>query len=233
MERRVAEAVEALRRGEPVMVFDAWGREEEVDLVYHAAFVTWREVNILRRIAGGLICYATRYDLVSRLGLPFLHEALAKIPSLEPLASRRLSYGDPPAFVLWINHRGVKTGISDVDRAKTIAALHRLTLLLSEDPGRARRFFEEEFVVPGHVALLASRGLDKRRGHTELSVALAEMAGLAPSVVFAEMLGDHGESLSLDEAERLSRLTGIPLVHGDEIIEAWWEWRESRVGRRG
>lgn len=221
----VRRAVEALRRGEPVMVFDGWGREEEVDLVYHASFVTWREVSLLRRIAGGLICYATRYDLLEKLEVPFMHEILAKLPSLEPLATRRLGYGDPPAFILWINHRRVKTGISDVDRARTIAALHRLTQLLLEDVGAARRFFRDEFVVPGHVALLASRGLEKRRGHTELSVALAEMAGLSPSVVFAEMLGDHGSSLTLDEAERFSRLTGIPLVTGDEIIEAWWEWR--------
>ncbi len=226
----VSRAIEALRRGDPVMVFDGWGREEEVDLVYHASFVTWREVSLLRRIAGGLICYATRHDLLARLDLPFMHEVLAKLPSLEPLATRRLGYGDPPAFVLWINHRSVKTGISDVDRAKTIAALHRLTQLLAEDVVKARRYFREEFVVPGHVALLASRGLEKRRGHTELSVALAEMAGLSPSVVFAEMLGDHGSSLTLDEAERFSRLTGIPLVTGDEIIEAWWEWR-SRDGR--
>ena len=221
----VERAVEALRRGEPVMVFDGWGREEEVDLVYHASFVTWREVSLLRRIAGGLICYATRYDLLQKLDLPYMHELLSKVPSFEPLASRRLGYGDPPAFIVWINHRGVRTGISDVDRAKTIAALHRLTQLLMENDEAAKRFFRSEFVVPGHVALLASRGLDKRRGHTELSVALAEMAGLSPSVVFAEMLGDHGGSLTLDEAERFSRLTGIPLVTGDEIIEAWWEWR--------
>ncbi|AEM39173.1 34-dihydroxy-2-butanone 4-phosphate synthase [Pyrolobus fumarii 1A] len=225
---RVEVAIRALKRGEPVMVFDGWGREEEVDLVFHASSVTWREVSLLRRVAGGLICYATRYDLLKKLGIPFLHEALAKVPSLAPLAERRLSYGDPPAFVLWVNHRSVKTGISDVDRAKTIAALHRLTQLLIEGDEKAVKFFQDEFVVPGHVALLGSRGLEQRRGHTELSVALAEMAGLSPSVVFAEMLSDHGESMGLDEAERFSRLTGIPLVTGDEIIEAWWEWRNAR-----
>ncbi len=232
MKSSVARAVEALRRGEPVMVFDGWGREEEVDLVYHASSVTWREVSLLRRIAGGLLCYATRYDLLEPLNIPFMHEALAKIPSLAPLAAKRLSYGDPPAFLLWVNHRSVKTGISDVDRAKTIAALHRLTqLLLDGELVAARRFLAEEFVAPGHVAWLASRGLERRRGHTELSVALAEMAGLSPSVVFAEMLGDNGESMSLDEAERFSRLTGIPLVTGDEVIEAWWEWKASRERR--
>ncbi len=225
-QERIAEAIKALQRGDPVMIFDGKGREEEVDLVFHASRVTWKEVYLLRTMAGGLICYATRYDLLAKLDVPFLHEALAKIPSLAPLASRRLSYGDPPAFVLWVNHRSVRTGISDRDRAKTIKALHRLTLILAQDPVEARSFFRDEFIVPGHVALLGSRGLDKRRGHTELSIALAEMAGLEPSVVFAEMLGAHGDSLSLEEAEKLSRLTGIPLVTGDEVIEAWWVWRD-------
>ncbi len=222
----VTDAIRALQHGEAVMIFDGRGREEEVDLVFHASRVTWKEVYLLRTVAGGLICYATRYELLARLDIPFLHEALAKIPSLAKPATRRLSYGDPPAFVLWVNHRSVKTGISDRDRAKTISALHRLTVLLREDPQAARLFFEEEFIVPGHVALLGSRGLEKRRGHTELSIALAEIAGLEPSVVFAEMLGAHGESLSLEEAEKLSRLTGIPLITGDEIIEAWWLWRD-------
>ena len=230
MSRAVDKALEALRDGRPIMIYDSGGREGEVDLVYPAWSVTWREVKDLRLTAGGLICYASLYSILRILGIRWASEIISNVPELRPLASRRPGYGDPPAFTIWVNHVSVRTGISDEDRAKTIRALDRVVeLAFRGDVDGAVRMFREEFMAPGHVPVLASRGLERRRGHTELAVSLALIAGLRPSVVLAEMLGDRW-SLGLGEAKRLAEKRGIPLVTGDEVVEVCMEVEVCRSG---
>jgi len=226
----VWKAVEALKSGVPVMVYDGDEREAEVDLVYHASRVDVDAVYTLRTRAGGLLCFATSDTVRRGLGLPWGDELLEKVPGLERLARRRLSYGDRPAFTVWVNYSGVKTGISDSDRALTFRELDRVVnLFFTEGAERARDYFLSSFQAPGHVPVLASRGLAARRGHTELSIALALLAGLRPSVVFAEML-DYGSSLSLEKARLVSAREGWPLVSGEEIVEAC---RDEEVCWRG
>ncbi|MEB3816731.1 MAG: 3,4-dihydroxy-2-butanone-4-phosphate synthase [Desulfurococcales archaeon] len=219
--RVIDEAIEALARGRPVMIHDSGGREDEIDLVYYAGSVGADEVYTLRTRAGGLICYATTLNVVRSLNLMFMDELLEKIGGIyRSLAVKLPSYGDRPAFVLWVNHVATKTGISDDDRALTIRKLHEVTdMVIRGDIERARRAFESEFQSPGHVPLLAARSLDVRRGHTELSIALTKLAGLRPSVVFAEML-TRGGRLRLEEARVLAEKNGWPLVEGDHIVEA-------------
>ncbi len=216
----VDEAVEALRRGGPVMVFDSESRESEVDLVYYAPRVGVEEIYDLRVNAGGLICFATHGRVARAIGLPWGDELYSLHPTLKPLAARRLGYGDRTAFTVWVNHVGVATGIRDSDRALTARMLSKVADLAWR--GRvedARRLFTEEFVAPGHVPILAARGLGERRGHTELAVSLAVLAGLTPALVLAEML-DKGAQLSLEKAREIAEARGIPLVSGDDILEA-------------
>ncbi len=202
------------------MIYDDDNREAEVDLVYYAPTVTSDSIYTLRTLAGGLICFATDSSITRSLGLPWGDELISMHPSLKPLASRRLGYGDRPAFTIWVNHVSVKTGIRDHDRSITIRKLDEVVgLVLDGRVEEARRVFYTEFQAPGHVPILASRSLDERRGHTELSIALSRIAGLKPSMVIAEML-DRGTALSVDKASRLGREMGWPLVRGSEIIEA-------------
>ena len=225
-EASVEEALKALSRGSPVLIFDSMGREAEVDMVYYAGGVDADTIYNLRVLAGGLICYATKLEVVRALGLPYGDELLERLGGgLELLARRRLGYGDRPAFTIWVNHTSVSTGIRDVDRARTVSELHRVTeLVLAGKVGDAKRKFYTEFQAPGHVPVLAARSLVERRGHTELAVHLAEMAGLKPSVVFAEMLS-RGGALGLEEAKVLSERMGWPLVTGNEVVEAYRRWR--------
>ncbi|MCE4603667.1 MAG: 3,4-dihydroxy-2-butanone-4-phosphate synthase [Aeropyrum sp.] len=219
MAGNIEAAVEALRSGRPVMIFDGDAREGETDLVYYAGSVTWREIGVLRREAGGLICYVTTEKVGRLLGLKFAQEIIAAHEDLRPLAHKTPSYGDPPAFSIWVNHVGVKTGISDEDRALTVRMLHSVVSDAVSGRGReARSRFLREFMAPGHIPILLARELKKRRGHSELAIALASLAGLPPSLVLAEMLGDR-YSLPLESAQEFSRRQGIPLVTGDEIVE--------------
>jgi len=212
------EALEALRRGTPVLVHDDYSREDEVDYVIHASFVDAERVYEMRKIAGGLICYAMPLPAGRVLGLRYAHEIYARVPELAPLAGRRLGYGDHPAFSIWVNSLKVKTGIRDVDRALTIRELDKVaSLIYSGRPGDARMLFLEEFTAPGHVPVLLGKRLRERRGHTELSLHLAMLAGLTPSTVIVEMLG-RGDALTVEEARRISREKGYPLVEGTEIL---------------
>jgi 3,4-dihydroxy 2-butanone 4-phosphate synthase len=228
-QERVREAIKSLKEGGPVMIYDSGSREAEVDLVFYAEKVDSDVIYTLRTVAGGLICYATLEEVTKALNIPYGDDLLKLLgEDFKRMASRRLSYGDRPAFTIWVNYINVKTGIRDEDRAETIRQLHDVTVLVRS--GRleeARRKFFEEFQAPGHVPILAARSLKVRRGHTELSTHLAMLAGLEPSVVFAEML-TRGGVLGLDEAEALSRRRGWPLVTGDDIVRAWENGRVHR-----
>ncbi len=216
----IDEAIDAMRRGIPVLIHDSADRESEVDMVFHASKIDESRVNLLRSVAGGLICFATTWRIAFDLGLTWGDILIAMYGDLSMLTSKRLGYGDRPAFTIWVNHKNVKTGISDRDRALTISKLNSVIEdYYLKGPSYAKQRFLNEFQAPGHVPVLASRRLEERRGHTELSIALALLAGLKPSVTFAEML-DYGVSLSIDKAYQISKEKGWPLIIGRDIIGA-------------
>jgi 3,4-dihydroxy 2-butanone 4-phosphate synthase len=72
-------------------------------------------------------------------------------------------------------------------------------------------------MAPGHVPILLGRRLSERRGHTELSLHLAMLAGMTPSTVIVEML-NRGDALSVAEAKAISEKYGYPFLEGSEII---------------
>jgi len=64
--------------------------------------------------------------------------------------------------------------------------------------------------------------LDQRRGQTELSVAMAEMAGVTPAITICEMLDDEsGYALSKADAKLYARKHGLVFVEGPEVLERW------------
>jgi 3,4-dihydroxy 2-butanone 4-phosphate synthase len=91
--------------------------------------------------------------------------------------------------------------------------------------------FHEVFRTPGHCALLraADNLLDQRRGQTELSVALAEMAGITPSVTVCEMLDDRsGLALSKADAEKYAKNHGLVFIEGPEVMKRWEAEKKTR-----
>jgi 3,4-dihydroxy 2-butanone 4-phosphate synthase len=84
--------------------------------------------------------------------------------------------------------------------------------------------FKEQFRTPGHMPILiaAEKLLDQRHGQTELSVAMADMAGINPAITICEMLDDEtGLALSKEEAIRYAEKHGLVFVQGSEVIEQW------------
>ena len=208
----VGRAVAAFRRGEPVLVHDAADREGETDIVYPASAVTPRAVARMRNDAGGLVCVALSDAVSETLGLPFIQESLD-----HPLtADHELGYDERSSFSLTVNHRDTFTGITDEDRALTIAELGALAAAPD------RETFEETFRAPGHVHLLrAAPGLlDDRRGHTELGIALADAADLPPAVVVCEMLDDEtGGARSPADARAYAERHDLVYVEGAALVD--------------
>lgn len=203
-----------LESGLPILIYDFDGREEEVDMVFYAGAVTWKSINLLRKDAGGLICYVTGNNEAKKLGITFMTEIVKeKYPPLY----KKPPYGDEPAFALWVNHISTRTGINDEDRAKTISELHKTISMIKIREDEARNKFYTEFYAPGHVPILISRGLKSRKGHTELSTSLLEYIGLERSGVIAEMLGD-GKSLSKEKAILYAKNNGFLFIEGKEIV---------------
>jgi 3,4-dihydroxy 2-butanone 4-phosphate synthase len=208
-------AVAAFRAGEPVLVHDADDREGETDLLYPASVVTPAAVARLRNDGGGLLFVALPAAVADRFDLPFLHESVDH-PAND---HTDLGYDAHPSFSLTVNHRDGFTGVTDDDRALTIRRLGEV----SADADYGVDAFADEFRTPGHVHLLrgASGLLDERRGHTELGLALAEAAGVAPAVAGCEMLDDEtGGALSTADAEAYARRHDLPFVEGADLIRA-------------
>jgi len=226
----VLKALEDLRQGRFVLVYDADGREEETDIVIASERVTPEAVRILRKDAGGLICTTANTSIQEALGLPFLSDLFLgmaeRYPVMQRLTPNDIPYDVKSAFGITINHRRTFTGITDDDRALTIKEFADLAkrALTSED-GWAKTEFGNNFRAPGHVHLLntSDRILETRFGHTELATALVIMAGLVPSATVCEMMGDDGRALSKEKAREYAETHACVFLEGAEVIEAWKE----------
>jgi len=203
-------AINQLKKGEMVVIYDGDEREGEADLMFHASFATPERIMKLRKEAGGLICLATDSETAEKFELPFFADFVcAENSPVKDMKCTKTAYGDKPAFSISINHKKVYTGITDNDRALTISEFEK-NLNDSKDS------FIKDFYTPGHVFLLISSGIEKRKGHTELSIELAKKAGLSPAMVLCEML-DSGNALSKEKAKRYADDNGFAFVEGKEI----------------
>jgi 3,4-dihydroxy 2-butanone 4-phosphate synthase/GTP cyclohydrolase II len=164
------------RNGRMFILVDDDDRENEGDLVIPAQMATPDAINFMARHGRGLICLALTKERTDQLGLA-------------PMAAVNGTRMET-AFTVSIEAReGVTTGISAADRARTVA----VAIDASNGP--------EALVSPGHVFPLVARpgGVLVRAGHTEAAVDVARLAGLNPSGVICEIMGDDGTMARLDQ----------------------------------
>jgi len=229
---QVDQAIDALRRGQFILLYDADGREEETDLVIASEHVTPDAVRRMRVDGGGLICTTLHPRVHEALDLPYLSDVIAHAGRDNPLLARLANGAVPyekgeskPSFTLSINHRETFTGVTDNDRSLTIRALAQTAAQAGRLPDdQLRERFAAEFKSPGHVFLLnAKPGLvQARRGHTELSTALLELAGTSPTATICEMMnGPSGRALPKSGAIKYAAQNGLAFLEGREVLDAW------------
>ena len=222
----IKKVLESFQNGKLILVFDDDNRERETDMIVAGEFITPKQIAKMRNDAGGLLCTAVSHELAEKMGLPFMTDVMAaasvKYPVLKELSPTDIPYDEKSAFSLTLNHRKTFTGITDNDRALTISEL--ALLCKNEDFRNLGKYFRS----PGHVTLLrAAEGLLlKRKGHTEISVALAEMTGLTQVASMCEMMDDtNGNSLSTDDVEKYASKNELEFLSGAEIIEAYKDFK--------
>jgi len=213
------EAITKLKNGEIILIYDSDDREGEADMVVCSELITPEHIKTMRKDGGGLICTAIHPEYCEKIGIPFmvdvLNSASKDYPILKELYPDDIPYDEKSSFSITVNHRETFTGITDNDRALTIK---KITELVKEN-----RFndFGKEFRSPGHMVLLrAANGLLKNReGHTEMTVALAQLTGLLPITTICEMMGDDGNAKSKDEVIKYAKENNMLFIEGKDLIE--------------
>ncbi len=229
--KNISKAVTDLQHGKFVLIYDSENREGETDFVMASQFVTAESIKRMRKDGGGLIFLMTSKKIADRLQLPFLADMYEHIsdryPVLNDLAPNDIPYDTKSSFSLYINHRETFTGITDKDRSLTMKRFADIIKKTENiDSKSAVKEFGREFRSPGHVPLcVASEDLlNKRRGHTELVVALLQMAELIPAGSGCEILGNNGRALSKLDAKNYANKNNFIFLEGKEIIQAWKKW---------
>jgi 3,4-dihydroxy 2-butanone 4-phosphate synthase/GTP cyclohydrolase II len=192
---RVEKAIDDIKRGKMVIMMDDEDRENEGDLVYAATFSTPDMVNFMAKEARGLIC------------TPVTKEIAAKL-DLMPMVSNNVSNHET-AFTVSIDSANATTGISADERDDCI---RKLASPVTD---------ADDFVRPGHIFPLIAKdgGVLVRTGHTEGSVDLCKLAGLAPAGVICEIIKDDGKMARMDDLEIFSKEHDLNIVYISDIVE--------------
>ncbi len=195
---KVQEAIDQIRNGGLVIIADDEDRENEGDLVCAADKVTPEIINFMATHGRGLVCLTLDPEIADRLDLPLMSDG-------------RNSDPNGTAFTVSIDatiERGVSTGISAGDRARTIQ--------VAVDPGA----HPSDLIRPGHIFPLRAKrgGVLQRVGQTEASVDIARLADCAPAGVICEILNEDGTMARRPELEVFSEAHGLPFITVADLI---------------
>jgi 3,4-dihydroxy 2-butanone 4-phosphate synthase/GTP cyclohydrolase II len=192
---RVKVAIEEIKKGKMVIMIDDEDRENEGDLVYASTFSTPDMVNFCASKAKGLICVALSQEIATRL-------------ELNPMVSKNDSSYET-AFTVSVDAKECETGISAAERDMTIH-------LLADYASSA-----SDLVRPGHIFPLIAKdgGTLVRTGHTEGSVDICKLAGIAPSAVICEIMKEDGTMARRDDLEIFAKEHDLKIVYISDIVE--------------
>lgn len=193
----IPEAIEAYKNGEFLIVMDDEDRENEGDLIIAAEHISQEKMAFLIRYSSGYVCVPLSTERADELDLQ---------PMLKDRSDRHGT-----AYTVTCDYAdGTTTGISAHDRALTARKLADAT----SKPN--------DFIKPGHILpLRAVPGLlNQRRGHTEASVHLCELAGLEPAAVICELVRDEdGLMMRLDDCQKFSQQHNIKIITIEQIVK--------------
>lgn len=202
---KIEDAIEALKKGEMIIVIDDEDRENEGDLLMIAELATPESINFMATHGKGLICMPMEEARLNALNIP-----------------RMVSLNTDPketAFTVSVDHKKSTTGISAYERTATILELVNPKAKVGD------------FTMPGHVFPLVSKpgGVLKRAGHTEAAVDLARLSGYQPAGVICEIMKEDGTMARVDdlmifkEKHALKMITIADLIayrlKGDSLVQ--------------
>jgi|TARA_R110002074_G_scaffold286624_6_gene458400 3,4-dihydroxy-2-butanone 4-phosphate synthase len=195
--RKFQTVLEDLRAGKPIILVDEYDRENEGDIVIAAEKCNEENLVFTMNYAKGLMCLPCSGEILDRLELP-------------PMVADNTDRNETP-FTVSIDARdGTTTGMSVQDRMTTIG------VLLDDDATPVH------LTRPGHLFPLRARPglLKERRGHTEGSIQLMELAGLKPVSMICEIMNNDGTMTKGGDLNKFAVEHGLSIISIEEVYEA-------------
>ena len=192
---KISSIIQDAKKGKMFILVDDKDRENEGDLVIPASKCNSKTINFMAKHGRGLICLALTKNKIDNL----------KLPLMSPINKSRMQ----TAFTVSIEaKKGITTGISAHDRAKTIKTAIKYNAKNSD------------IVSPGHVFPLVARkgGVLERAGHTEASVDISKLSKLNPSSVICEVMNEDGRMARLEDLFKFSQKHKIKLASIEDLI---------------
>ena len=192
---KISSIIKDAKKGKMFILVDDKNRENEGDLIIPGSKCNSKNINFMAKHGRGLICLALTKKQIDIL----------KLPLMSPNNKSRMQ----TAFTISIEaKRGITTGISAQDRAKTIKTAINSNVRKSD------------IVSPGHVFPLVARngGVLERAGHTEASVDISKLSHLNPSSVICEVMNEDGRMARLNDLYKFSKKHKIKLASIEDLI---------------
>ena len=192
----VEQTIKAVKAGKLIIIIDDEDRENEGDLMVAAEKVTPEIINFMTKHGRGLICLPLTMKRLKELEIPLM------------VTDNTAPYGT--AFTISIDaKKGVTTGISAYDRAKTV--------LTAIDPETS----PEELTRPGHIFPLRAKegGVLERAGQTEAALDITRLAGLKTAGVICEIMNEDGTMARMPQLREFSRIHNIPILTIADLIK--------------
>lgn len=192
----IEEAIQDIKDGKVIIVVDDEDRENEGDFLAAAEKITPEMVNFMATHGRGLICTPLTEDRCKELELNMMVNN-----NTDPMET---------AFTVSVDLRGkgVTTGISAADRAKTIAALV---------DNETKPF---DLARPGHIFPLKAKngGVLRRTGHTEAAIDFARLASLQPAGVIVEIMNEDGTMARLPQLLKVAKKFDLKIVSIEDLV---------------
>ena len=191
----ISSIIQDAKKGKMFILVDDKNRENEGDLIIPGSKCNSININFMAKHGRGLICLALTKKQIDNL----------KLPLMSPNNKSRMQ----TAFTISIEARkGITTGISAQDRAKTIK--------IAINP----KVKKSDIVSPGHVFPLVAKngGVLERAGHTEASVDISKLSNLNPSSVICEVMNEDGRMARLKDLYKFSEKHKIKLASIEDLI---------------
>ena len=199
----IKQAIQAIKRGEMVIVVDDETRENEGDLIMAARYITPEKLTFLHDKGRGLVCVPMEKARAKKLNLwPIVPDEL----NTEFTKCKFMVSVDKKSKVKSQKSKLLneyKTGVSTLARVLTIKTL-----------GDARAT-ADDFTRPGHISPLVAEewGVLARDGHTEAAVDLCRLAGMHPPVgVLVEILKPNGRIARLPYLKQFAKQHRLNII---------------------
>ncbi|MDA0792213.1 MAG: 3,4-dihydroxy-2-butanone-4-phosphate synthase [Bacteroidetes bacterium] len=192
----ISSAIEAIKKGEVIIVVDDANRENEGDFIAAAEKITPEMINFMATHGRGLICVPLTEKRCQELQLDKMVTS-----NTDPMET---------AFTVSVDLKGngVTTGISATDRSKTVAAL----VDTNTQPHHLSR--------PGHIFPLIAKvgGVLRRTGHTEAAIDFARLAGFKPAGVIVEIMNEDGTMARLPQLVEVAQRFNLKIVSIEDLV---------------